>query len=191
MIQIFLVSRLCSEIIERRAVEVPDPHQACYSDVFMAVYNVYPKLQEDEYSTYCRYSRENFFEITDYFSYMMFLVLFAEKTIYVLLKSYQPWEDNLHFLISLDYKEILEKIEKERDIYDVRFVKNKVLWAELDRINKLLNEEIPSIKSDRTNEEVLQFAVRKIPEPWCYTQDLILFKKLLNDLKKGKLKFLK
>lgn len=182
-LKLFVVSKLCSEILTETFICINDPHKTILDDLYNEIHKIYPGLQVEEYVLCWRYSKDTLYKILDYISYVIVLNVPYNKYIYLLLKDFEvPWFDNIYFLEKLDRIELKEKTERERDIYDVKIRRP---GEESEEEDDSLDEVEPEIK--RTDAGVVNFALRTTPETKYFTFDAQLRIELIRVLVKGTL----
>lgn len=198
-INLVTISKLSSEIIDRDVIHIEHVHDPVLSDLTNSIYDKYPALwRSNSYKMYWQRALDTFAPIEDYLTYVTAIRLMTTNTIYVLIDDLtECWEDNMPYLLRLDHLEELERIERERDIYDVRFPKKKE--SDHTRLSKrqarsmdvLTTKAISYMSFDsddkpmRTDGEIIAYALRNEPKEECFTADMLWNYKHINDLKTG------
>lgn len=186
-INLVTISRISSEIINKDIMKIERVDQPVFEDLANIIYDKYPSLyQSEKYSLFWQYSKFAFLPINNYITYLAAIRLMAHKTIYLLVDDiYEYWEDNISYLLELDRIELEEKVERERDIYDVRISREKSL-DQITTLSPSVHSSSTDSQSFRDEEQILSYAIRGEPIRECYTIDLSQMVKFIRDLKKGK-----
>lgn len=174
------VSKLCSDVIHQDKINIKQRPIPVIDDVYNKIHEIFPTFYDTDYKLYWRYSQKKFLRIFDYVTYFTALTLATDRCIYLLLSDCDDnWEDNESYLKELDLRELEEEKERKRDKYDV-VIKRK---GEEDQEEAKPRLEPPG--KERTDGEILSYALRKLPEVEPFTADLLQKANLIRDVKKG------
>ncbi|XP_022904172.1 uncharacterized protein [Onthophagus taurus] len=184
-VTLITISKLSSEIIDRDHISVMNERTVDFQELRDRVYDKYPALYlSNDYKIFWGYSKDYFIEINDTITYAAAVRCMTSGIFFILLNDFEDtWEDNLSFLLDLDRKEEEVRIERERDIYDVKIIRKGE-----EKIVSHESTETTTTKEPRkirTESEILAYAMRNEPEPFCYITDRYLGKTLISDMQKG------
>lgn len=178
-LEVTTISRICWDIIDKNKIFIENIAIPEFQELLNKIHELYPTLEESDYTLYWRYSKEAFVQIQDFLSYATALNLMSNPTVYLMLDDCgEYWDEIRRFLRELDKLEQREEAERKRDKYDVR-----IPGRDED------NEESESEEDEETEREsdcgILAYALRKQPEVGCFTADLLQKTNLITDVKKG------
>lgn len=172
------ISRLCWDIIDQNKIHIENTAIPEFQDLLNKIHELYPTLEESDYTLYWRYSNETFLQIQDFLSYATALNLMSDPTVYLMLDDCgEYWDEIRRFLREQDKREAREEAERKRDKYDVRIPGRDEDDEEIEE-----EEEEVGLALDG---EILAYALRKQPEVGCFTADLLQKTNLIKDVKKG------
>ncbi|XP_018328794.1 uncharacterized protein LOC108739402 [Agrilus planipennis] len=173
--ELVVVSKYASEVITRHQIGFPNLQQLMYFDLLLKIHQLYPTLYlYGDPRVYWQYARNRFFRIEKYFTFISMILFMADKKVYLLLEDCEPnGEETESFLRWLDYLE--ERAEEKK-----RLTKYDVLLHKCKRRKPPKFDYVP-----RTDEEILAYALRKVPHVECYTCDTYLETKAAEYIRRG------
>lgn len=180
-ITLFTISKQCSDIINTSLLEI-ERNSPILSELYGKIYDLYPTLDASEYNLYWRYNKDRFYQISDYLSLRTVLRLTVDRALFLVLNDCdERCEENRRFIRQLDRKELEDRRERERDVYDVKIARKGK--AQLSEECESLEDETPT--EPRTDSQIITYAIRKLPEAKYFTSDLRFKSNLVGDVKKG------
>lgn len=156
-----LVSSICWEIIAKHNVRLNVETLPVLKLLLDAVYDFSPEILEQNLRIYWRYSREDYLEITDYFSFCAFLNLMVEPSLYLVIGDADKfYADTEKFLKILDLMELKRVKELEWNKYDL---KSEGKFESLSIRNNLCGSSLikVKVKVKKFNKKILCLQLRK------------------------------
>uniref|UniRef100_A0A1Y1LDI9 Uncharacterized protein n=1 Tax=Photinus pyralis TaxID=7054 RepID=A0A1Y1LDI9_PHOPY len=175
-VTLLTISKLCASILHKCTLEL-DQNVIIVSELRDKIYDIYPTLDEKDYTVYWWYNKDCFHKVWDYITYFTAISLMAEKILLlVLMDSEDGSEENESFLHELDIGELKEaKRRMKKDPYDI-----------CRKVDSMEGLDVGLPFKLRTDSEILSYALRKYPEPKYFTSDLTFRMSCAQCIKKGK-----
>ena len=184
-IKLLTISKMCSEIINVDKFTISNVDNQFTKNLFNFIRMKYKTLKHPfDYKLYWQYSESIFMEIFDYVSYTVFLRLSVNKTIYLMLYDVEEyWEDNIEYLKKLDEADERKREEMNRSKYDV--IIRRPGDVDSSRTTESTFSGTHDFGDQRSDGEIIKFALRMLPKPKCYTVDMLEDIKFVEDVMEG------
>lgn len=160
-ITLILVSKMSSDVVDISDTTIKKTDALpIKEDLDLAIYAVYPSLEDEQFDIYFVYGNYKFIHVTDFLSYNAVIITAYKPKLFLLLNDCpEGWVDNLEYLLYLDRKEERERIEKARDKYYVKIVRPGDPVEQLDTSQIAISRFDPD--KYRTAIEILMYAIER------------------------------
>ncbi|XP_030761063.1 uncharacterized protein LOC115886130 [Sitophilus oryzae] len=179
------ISTMCREVISQHDITLNFPTFPIYHKLVDDMYDTWPSFPEENLCIYWRYSAGKFLEIVDYLSFFTFLNLMVEPKLYVVVKDCDKVYTYMQeFFEMLDLIELKQEKETQRNKYDLKSEADEI-QEKIDQCQQSLELNFNLEEVDIQHDDILRFALRKMPIERCYTRDVCSGYSLLDCLRKA------